>query len=190
MHIIKWVIFIELYRRNSVLKKYLVILGIPIICMLGTIQHFLYRASNNNFLVGLLCPINESVWEHLKMIYFPILIYWLATFFALRNKEDIDLIIYLKALTYTIIIAMLLMLFLYYTYKGIIGKNILIVDVIIYIVAICISQMLGIHFINIINRDKWSYVVFILVVFLFCFILFQLKTPNLPFFHNTFFHLY
>lgn len=38
----------------------------------GTVLHFLYRLSPN-LLSALLSPVNESVWEHLKLLFWPIL---------------------------------------------------------------------------------------------------------------------
>ena len=38
---------------------------------LGTLNHFLYFLSGQSPIVALFCPVNESVWEHLKLLYFP-----------------------------------------------------------------------------------------------------------------------
>ncbi len=40
---------------------------------LGTLNHFLYFLSGQSPIVALFCPVNESVWEHLKLLYFPFL---------------------------------------------------------------------------------------------------------------------
>lgn len=47
------------------------IIGIIFVLVLGTIFHFLYEWTENNFVVGLFAPINESVWEHMKLVFFP-----------------------------------------------------------------------------------------------------------------------
>ena len=39
--------------------------------LLGTASHFLYSLSGSFPAVGLFCPVNESVWEHVKLLYFP-----------------------------------------------------------------------------------------------------------------------
>ena len=48
---------------------------------LGTLWHFLYDWFPCA-LTALLCPVSESVWEHLKLLYFPPLI--CAVFLSLR----------------------------------------------------------------------------------------------------------
>ena len=44
------------------------------VIILGTLLHFTYNWSNNNPLVGIFSAVNESTWEHLKLIFFPMLI--------------------------------------------------------------------------------------------------------------------
>ena len=42
--------------------------------ILGTLLHFTYQLSGRNEIVGLFSAVNESVWEHLKLLYFPMLL--------------------------------------------------------------------------------------------------------------------
>ena len=39
-----------------------------IIIILGVLLHFAYEWSGNNNIVGLVTPVNESVWEHMKIL--------------------------------------------------------------------------------------------------------------------------
>ena len=43
------------------------------VVLLGTLWHFAYAISGDAYFVGLIAPVNESVWEHLKIVYLPIL---------------------------------------------------------------------------------------------------------------------
>ena len=47
------------------------ILGIFVIVMIAGPLHFAYEWSGENFIVSLVAPVNESIWEHLKMVYWP-----------------------------------------------------------------------------------------------------------------------
>ena len=49
----------------------LTIAGILCVSILGTLLHFTYRWSGRNPLIGLIAPVNESVWEHMKLLFFP-----------------------------------------------------------------------------------------------------------------------
>ena len=48
----------------------LTIAGILCVSILGTLLHFTYRWSGRNPLIGLIAPVNESVWEHMKLLFF------------------------------------------------------------------------------------------------------------------------
>ena len=50
----------------------------------GVLLHFAYEWSDNNTFVGLFSAVNESTWEHLKLVFFPSLIYFLFEYFSSR----------------------------------------------------------------------------------------------------------
>ena len=67
-------------------KKYVLIFEIVstiFIMILGTLLHFTYKWSNNNVIVGTFSAINESTWEHLKLIFFPMLIILIIGLFGI-----------------------------------------------------------------------------------------------------------
>ncbi len=52
-----------------------IVIGIFFVLITGTLAHFLYEWTGKNFIAGLFTPVNESIWEHMKLIFFPILAY-------------------------------------------------------------------------------------------------------------------
>lgn len=50
------------------------------ISILGVLLHFTYEWSNDNPAVGLFSAVNESTWEHLKLIFFPMLLLTMIEF--------------------------------------------------------------------------------------------------------------
>jgi len=54
------------------------VLGSIFVSLLGSACHFAYPWSECNFIVGWLVSVNESVYEHLKLLIFPMLIWWLV----------------------------------------------------------------------------------------------------------------
>ena len=50
------------------------IFSILLISILGTLLHFTFHCSNSNLLIGAFSAVNESTWEHLKLLFFPTLI--------------------------------------------------------------------------------------------------------------------
>ena len=62
-------------------KRFLLAFGLAVLA--GTGLHFLYDVCPAP-LVGLFAPVNESVWEHLKLLFWP----FLAAGFALTRREE------------------------------------------------------------------------------------------------------
>ena len=59
------------------------IINTTFIIIFGFLSHYLYDLFDQNLIVGIISPINESVWEHLKLVFFPTLIsqnYFLCVF--------------------------------------------------------------------------------------------------------------
>ncbi|MCQ5120584.1 DUF6512 family protein, partial [Coprococcus eutactus] len=47
---------------------------------LGVLIHFTYDRSGVNPAIGLFSAVNESSWEHLKLIFFPLLLLTMIVF--------------------------------------------------------------------------------------------------------------
>ena len=54
------------------------ILGFVFTGIIGVLLHFLYDLSGNNVIVALFSAVNESIWEHMKLLFFPMLIFSLV----------------------------------------------------------------------------------------------------------------
>ena len=52
----------------------------------GILLHFLYDLSGSSPWIGLFSPINESLWEHMKLIFFPLAVCFLFEIIRLRKK--------------------------------------------------------------------------------------------------------
>ncbi len=59
--------------------------GTLFIVFLGTTLHFTYAASGNNMVVGGFSAVNESVWEHLKLPFWPALAWTLVELALVRR---------------------------------------------------------------------------------------------------------
>ena len=106
--------------------------------ILGTFWHFVYQLSGENFLIGLVAPINESVWEHLKIMFFPFVIIGGVAYFKLKPKKSSFWFgIFLGS-----IIGMLIVFFGYYLYTLLISDS-LIIDVLLYIASIIVAMYIA-----------------------------------------------
>lgn len=116
------------------LKRFCII-GAILTIIIGTISHFVYEWSGNNFLVGLFFPVNESTWEHMKLIFFPMLVYALV---AGKKVEQQYPCIY-NAMFKGILVGLVLIPVLFYTYTGILGFNIDWLNIAVYMISVLIA---------------------------------------------------
>ena len=61
------------------------IIGFIFVSIVGTLSHFLYDWLGKNVFAGVFCPVNESPWEHLKLLFFPFAIYTVYMYIKLKN---------------------------------------------------------------------------------------------------------
>ena len=114
------------------------------VAVLGTLFHFAYDFTGQNRFVGLFVAVNESTWEHMKLMFFPMLL--LTCFLAPKWREEyanIDLILNLGNLTATWLIPIL-----FYTYRGILGYGISWVDISTFYISEVLSFLLILHLIK------------------------------------------
>jgi len=127
--------------------KNLSIWGAVFAIIFGTLLHFVYVWSGKNFIVGLFAPVNESPWEHMKLVFTPILLFGLIDFYWLKIKlarakatRNYPLCF---ALWKEIAAGIVFILLLFYSYTGIVGHSILAIDIGSFFVAIILAKWLG-----------------------------------------------
>lgn len=106
-----------------------------IISIIGTLSHFVYEWTGKPYLIGLFFPVNESTWEHLKLLFFPSLIYFAVVYFTLKEKPKN----YISATAISIIAGMLSIVVMFYTYQGVLGRNIDFLNILIYFLGVIMT---------------------------------------------------
>ena len=99
--------------------KYYTIAGTIFVIITGSLAHFVYEWSGKNFILGLFFPVSESTWEHMKLCFFPMLIY--SLFMNKRLKDDYPCVT--TALLSGILLGTFFIPVIFYTYSGILGSN-------------------------------------------------------------------
>ena len=148
--------------------------------ILGSLLHFTYDWSNGNSIIATFSSVNESTWEHLKLLFFPMLITIIIGMFFFKNNVPN----FICSKTIGIIVAILFTVIFFYTYTGILGRNIAIID----ISSFFISTILGefISYILIVNHYKCNNIIslIILSLLLLCFICFTFNPPKIDLFKD------
>lgn len=159
--------------------------GIVFICLGGTSLHFAFDLFKKMYVIGLFSPVNESVWEHLKIVFYPTVIWFMILYFTL----NLDIKKLLISLTISILVSTFTILAIYYIYTGAFGKQSVVIDIIAYLIGTSLGQYIALHaYINL--KDKLIYIiiaVIFLFLFLFALIYFTFNPPHLPLFfdYNT-----
>ena len=122
-----------------------ILLGIPVLIIVGSLMHFVYEWSGNSIIVGIFAPINESVWEHLKMAFWPMLIWWLLGYFLLSINNKISAEEWFVSCAIAEIICLLVIVSFYYTYTGALGIESLILDIFSLFLGVAVGQCLALH---------------------------------------------
>ena len=121
--------------RKSVLVHELI--GMVFIIILGSILHFTFEWSGNQPIVGVFSAVNESVWEHLKLAFWPALLFMLIEYALLRKAANN----FAFAKTISVYVMVIIIPIVFYSYTAITGKSIFVIDISTFIVAVIIGQI-------------------------------------------------
>ena len=123
---------------NMKYVKYYLAAGLIFTSVLGTLSHFFYDWSGQNPLVGFFAPVNESTWEHMKLLFFPMLLYGLVAVPILKSAYPFLPCAYGEG----ILLGLLLIPTLFYTYSGILGFSVPPVDIAIFYISVIAAFLL------------------------------------------------
>ncbi len=129
-------------------KKINFIIGFLWTAVLGTLLHFTYEWSGQNSFAGLFSAVNESIWEHMKLLFFPAAFYALITYPFMRKTYPH----YLTACVFAILTGISFQTSAYYIYSGIIGNDIPWVNIMLFYVSAALIWVLSYKW----NLRKWN----------------------------------
>ena len=150
------------------------------VTILGSLLHFAYEWSGNNFIVGLFSPINESVWEHLKLLFFPMLFLTLWDYFVRENKNT-D---FLSSRALGILAGMGFIITAYYTITGVIGKNIDWLNIVIFLLGVLVSFLVERTLSQRNSHIRSTAAIAILITFIVLFAIFTVAPPEIGLFES------
>lgn len=111
------------------------VLEFLVIAILGTFFHFIYDLSGNSKIIAAIAPVNESVWEHLKLAVFP------TIFVLLIEKKFIDIENFWSVMLTRIAIPIIFIPLVFYSYTSIVGEPILAIDIASFYISIIIGAL-------------------------------------------------
>lgn len=147
------------------LKKLLLIIPYAIVCGLGILSHYAYDFFRMDALKAIF-PSNESIFEHLKLFIFPSFLYMIFDILISKNKERI-----FSSYVSGNIVASVFLISAYYTYSGIIGKSISLVNILIFFICVFIIFFYRYKRITLFDgaNSVIAFIIFILIIEIFSF---------------------
>jgi hypothetical protein len=113
--------------------------GIGFIIVLGSVLHFAFEWSGRATAIAPIGDVNESVWEHLKLGFWPALIYAALEYRRFgRSANNLA-----SAKTIGIYLIPITIVVLYYAYTAILGHGLLQADVAVFVVAVILGQLVS-----------------------------------------------
>ena len=155
--------------------------GFALTSLLGTLLHFLYDFTGESVLAAPFSGVNESTFEHMKLLFWPMLLFTIIQSFFFRDREDF-LCIKLRGT----LIGLGLIPVLFYTYNGIIGKSPDWINITIFFISAAVAYL---YEARRLKGDEMRHcskrgAIIIFCVIALMFIIFTFKTPELGIFRD------
>ena len=155
--------------------------GFAVTSLVGTLLHFLYDWLGGSVWVAAISGVNESTWEHMKLLFVPTFLYAVVQSFFFRERKDFWCV-KLRG----ILLGLVLIPVIFYTYNGVIGKSPDYVNITIFFVSAAISYIYETRLYKserlVCRSQKWAFAALCIVAI--CFVVFTFRTPTLNIFKD------
>ena len=155
--------------------------GFAIVALGGTLLHFLYEWLGEAVWIAPISGINESTWEHMKLLFVPSFLFAILQSFFFKHREDFWCV-KLRG----ILLGIILIPILFYTYNGAIAKSPDWLNIVIFFLSAAIAFIYETRLFKaekFICRSQRAALLTLVAVF-FIFVLFTFMTPELNIFKD------
>jgi len=158
------------------------IAGTIFIIFLGTTLHFTFDFSGRNPLVGSFSAVNESVWEHLKLPFWPSLLWMLIEMYPLRKAVSN----FFASKTISTIVMIVILPVVFYAYTAF-TEEILVVDIATFMIAVIVGQIVSYKLFKKDKPSKRTEIIALIVIALLAVIVvvFTFYPPHLSIFQDS-----
>ena len=160
--------------------KIISIISIFILCF---IFHFIYEIVPCT-LSAIFFPVNESIWEHIKMIYTAIIFNGFIDYIILK-KNKIDFNNFTSSLFVSAITIIPIFLIIYLPIYNIFGPK-FIINILIMLIIIIISQIISYYILKYNKNSKFNFISLLLIMIAFvAFAYLTYHPPKTKLFYDT-----
>lgn len=145
----------------------------------GTLLHYLYEWTGQSIFVAPFSGVNESTWEHMKLLYFPLVVFALVQSFHFREYPN-----YWCVKLWGVMTGLLSIPVLFYTINGMFGKTPAWVNIAIFFVSAFFSYLVeSIIFLHGERAGRWKTIAFSVIAIIgVLFVVFTFSPPEIPIF--------
>lgn len=162
--------------------KKLIYLGIPVIFIIGSVFHFIYELTGGLFAVGLFAPVNESIFEHMKLAPLPTAIWFIGAAVLAKDKPERDK--WFAAMLISQLTSVLLIPLIFYGYTQALGVESTLVDILIFLASTAAGQLLAAHFYRYGKAPDYRVSVALSALLIALFAFLTVRPPRLPIFSD------
>ena len=145
----------------------------------GTLLHFLYDWLDGATWIAPFSGVNESTWEHMKLLFWPMFVFAIIQSFFFRDREDFWCV-KLRG----ILLGLALIPIIFYTYNGAIGKSPDWVNIAIFFISAAVAYIYETRLFNSrkvkCKSSKLAFAVLCVITLLFA--VFTFRTPEIGIF--------
>lgn len=159
------------------------IIGFLVVGAVGTLLHFVYDWAGQARVAAAISAVNESIWEHMKLVFVPFLLFSLVEFIvfsdAFRN--------FFACKAASILLGLLAIPALFYTLTGALGELPDWLNITIFFAADALVYLVSYRLLTLgaLRSGGAQIVGFVLLwALLFVFVWFTYRTPHLPLFRD------
>ncbi len=155
--------------------------GFAFVSLFGTLLHFLYEWTGESVLTALFSAVNESTWEHMKLVFFPMLAFAVVQRRFFREYKNFWCVKLFGILTGLILIPVL-----FYTYNGAVGKSPDLLNIAFFFISTATAFVFETYLLKKgVPHCKRPYSAFALICLIgILFVIFTFITPQIPLFRD------
>ncbi|MBQ9097725.1 MAG: hypothetical protein IJY55_04945 [Clostridia bacterium] len=158
-------------------------ISVPLIVAMSAAGRHIYNLTNQAEILAPFVPINKSVWEYLKTLFYPTLMFWTAAYFA-RYKLKISRAMVITSAALSATLSPLMTVMMYYFYICAFGIHSKAIDFLIATLSVMTGQFTA-HYLCAYmypSKRQGMRAFSVVIILLAAFIIFAYYPPKLPIF--------
>lgn len=158
--------------------------GVPSLFVIGALTHFAYGFLGERPFIGALAAVNESLWEHCKMVLLPCILWWSVYYLFKGRAYHINPDKWFGGALGALICSLTAIPLLYCFYTQAFDVELLWADILILFLAVLSGQLLGLHFYRYGRGMPTGVVIVAFTALMALFAYFTFYPPELPLFQD------